>query len=132
MSEPTLTTIQTFSRVLLQVREVLAPTDALLPDNLLVVGDGLSTGMMPFPETADAGLAMWLDLRRHQLVIATTYGTRFELTLLGHSAFSFASACVDALATLGVLVSMDMALFSSKASLIYEPEMATRFLAQLT
>ncbi|MCP4166112.1 MAG: hypothetical protein GY759_09495 [Chloroflexi bacterium] len=113
---PTPGTVNLYSDVLVAVRVALdnavdpAPnTLHTVPVGLSTGPVGLSTGPLPFPGGEDEALELWLDLQLHKLVIATSYGTRFESTLIGHSARSFTDTVLDALAVLGVIVEIDVA-----------------------
>ncbi len=100
-------TVNLYSDVLVAVRVALDNAADHTPNTLHTVPVGLSTGPLPFPGSEDEALELWLDLQLHKLVIATSYGTRFESTLIGHSARSFTDTVLDALAVLGVIVEID-------------------------
>ena len=127
-SSATAETLRVYSDLLVAIRRSLVGPDETTAETLLALPDGLSTGPLPFPGSDDEALALWLDLRLHKLVIATSYGSRFELTLKGHSAQSFADAVLDALALLGVITNVDLRPYSARVPLVYDADDALHFL----
>ncbi len=93
---PAVETLRLYSDLLLAIRKSLTASGETTHETLAIMPDGVSTGPLPFPGNEGEALALWLDLRLHKLVIATSYGSRFELTLQGHSSHSFADAVLDA------------------------------------
>ncbi len=91
----------------------------------------IGTGPLPFPGNEGEAVALWLDLRLHKLIIATSYGSRFELTLQNQSPNSFVDAVLDALAMLGVIVEIDTEPFTGRMPLVYDADDATMYLASL-
>ena len=124
-------TLRHYSQLLLTIRKSLVEPDDPTSETLTIMPDGLSTGSLPFPGSHNEALALWLDLRRHKLVIATSLGTGFELTLLGHSPHSFAEAVLEALAMLGVMIEIEMRSYSSRLPLDYDVSEATGYLELL-
>jgi hypothetical protein len=128
---PTSDALHLYSELLLAIRKSLVEPLGTAPEIMTIIPDGLSTGPLPFPGNDDEALALWLDLRRHKLVIATSLGTGFELTLQRHSPHSFAEAVLEALAMLGVMVEIEMSPYSTRIPLDYHVDEATRYLEWL-
>ena len=124
---PTAATLRLYGDLLLAVRESLTTSDGSAPPSLTAMPDGPGTGPLPFPDNEGEALALWLDLRLHKLVIATSFGSRFELTLQGHSPHSFAEAVFDALAMLGAIVEIDVERYSARTPLVYDADEAMSY-----
>lgn len=127
--QPTRDALHAYARLLGKIRRALTPPQKhWWHVSLRVDVTGLTTTPMP---TADGTVALGLDLVDHVVTLRTSGGGRWEAGLAGHSAESFATTVLDALAAFGIRPTIDRAQFADSTPLTYVAADAARYLTAL-
>lgn len=123
--QPTLTTLQTYAKLLGKIRRALTPRQKHWAHiSLQAMATGVTTTPIPAPLRT---FELSLDLIRHQSTLTTSRGDSWTKPLRGQSAADFCEATLAALAGLGIEPEIDRSLFDDPNPSVYESRLVEQY-----
>lgn len=123
--KPTLTTLQSYAKVIGKVRRAMTPRHKhWFHVSLRVSSSGLTTTAIP---AGARTYELLLDLTAHRLVITTSRGEQWQTPLRGQSAAQFCNDTLAALAHLDIHPEIDKSLFADATPGVYDRAVVERY-----